>query len=60
MGRPTKNINGEKADAFITLRVTSDMKEQIKEEAELKEMTVSALLLKGFEIMKEGQYIDFK
>ena len=37
MGRPTKNINGEKADAFIALRVTSDMKEQIKEEAELKE-----------------------
>ena len=60
MGRPTKNSSGEKADAFITLRVTSDMKEQIKEEAEMKEMTVSALLLKGFEIMKEGQYIDFK
>ena len=31
-----------------------------REEAEIREITITELLMKGFKIMKEGQYIDFK
>ena len=60
MGRPTKNSSGVKADAFITIRVSSDIKEEIKEEAQTREITVTELLLTGYDTLKEGKYIDFK
>ena len=49
-----------KKDAVLTLRVSAQEKEEIKKEAEIREMTITELLMKGFKIMKEGQYIDFK
>ena len=49
-----------KKDAVLTLRVSAKDKEEIKKEAEIREMTITELLMKGFKIMKEGQYIDFK
>ena len=49
-----------KKDAVLTLRVSAQEKEAIKKEAEIREITITELLMKGFKIMKEGQYIDFK
>tara|TARA_B100000519_G_scaffold144199_1_gene125112 strand:- start:1320 stop:1475 length:156 start_codon:yes stop_codon:yes gene_type:complete len=49
-----------KKDAVLTLRVSAQEKEEIKKEAEIREITITELLMKGFKIMKEGQYIDFK
>ena len=49
-----------KKDAVLTLRVSKEEKEEIKKEAEIREMTVTDLLMKGFVVLKEGQYIDFK
>ena len=49
-----------KKDAVLTLRVSAQEKEEIKKEAEIREITITELLIKGFKIMKEGQYIDFK
>ena len=49
-----------KKDADLTLRVSAQEKEEIKKEAEIREITITELLMKGFKIMKEGQYIDFK
>jgi len=49
-----------KKDAVLTLRVSKQEKEEIKKEAEIREITITDLLMKGFKIMKEGQYIDFK
>ena len=49
-----------KNDAVLTLRVSAQEKEEIKKEAEIREITITELLMKGFKIMKEGQYIDFK
>jgi len=49
-----------KKDAVLTLRVSKQEKEEIKKEAEIREMTVTDLLMKGFKVLKEGQYIDFK
>ena len=46
--------------AVLTLRVSAQEKEEIKKEAEIREITITELLMKGFKIMKEGQYIDFK
>ena len=48
-----------KKDAVLTLRVSAQEKEEIKKEAEIREITITELLMKGFKIMKEGQYIDF-
>ena len=49
-----------KKDAVLTLRVSAQEKEEIKIEAEIREITITELLMKGFKIMKDGQYIDFK
>ena len=49
-----------KKDAVLTLRVSAQEKEEIKKEAEIREITITELLMKGFKIMKDGQYIDFK
>ena len=49
-----------KKDAVLTLRVSKQEKEEIKKEAEIREITVTDLLMKGFKVLKEGQYIDFK
>ena len=49
-----------KKDAVLTLRVSAQEKEEIRKEAEIREITITELLMKGFKIMKEGQYIDFK
>ena len=49
-----------KKDAVLTHRVSAQEKEEIKKEAEIREITITELLMKGFKIMKEGQYIDFK
>ena len=49
-----------KKDAVLTLRVSAQEKEEIKKEAEIREITITELLMKGFKITKEGQYIDFK
>ena len=49
-----------KKDAVLTLRDSAKDKEEINKEAEIREMTITELLMKGFKIMKEGQYIDFK
>ena len=49
-----------KKDAVLTLRVSKEEKEEIKKEAEIREMPVTDLLMKGFVVLKEGQYIDFK
>ena len=49
-----------KKAAVLTLRVSAQEKEEIKKEAEIREITITELLMKGFKIMKEGQYIDFK
>ena len=49
-----------KKDAVLTLRVSAQEKEEIKKEAEIREITITELLMKGFKFMKEGQYIDFK
>ena len=49
-----------KKDAVLTLRVSAQEKEEIKKEAEIREITITELLMKGIKIMKEGQYIDFK
>ena len=49
-----------KKDAVLTLRVSAQEKEEIKKESEIREITITELLMKGFKIMKEGQYIDFK
>ena len=49
-----------KKDAVLTLRVSKQEKEEIKKEAEIREITVTDLLMKGFKVLKDGQYIDFK
>ena len=49
-----------KKDAVLTLRVSKQEKEEIKNVAEIREITVTDLLMKGFKVLKEGQYIDFK
>ncbi len=50
----------ESKDANIIIRVPSSLKQEIKDEAKIRETTVTELLLKGYSILKEGQYIDFK
>ena len=42
-----------KKDAVLTLRVSAQEKEEIKKEAEIREITITELLMKGFKIMKE-------
>ena len=49
-----------KKEAVIHIRVSKVLKEEIQKEAKIREITVTDLLMKGFKIMKEGQYIDFK
>ena len=49
-----------KKDADLTLRVSAKDKEEIKKEAKIREITVTELLMIGFQVIKEGQYIDFK
>ena len=49
-----------KKKAVIHIRVSKELKEEIQKEAKIREITVTDLLMKGFKIMKEGQYIDFK
>ena len=49
-----------KKEAVIHIRVSKELKEEIQKEAKIREITVTDLLMKGFKIMKEGQYIDFK
>ena len=49
-----------KKEAVNNIRVSKELKEEIQKEAKIREITVTDLLMKGFKIMKEGQYIDFK
>ena len=58
MARPTKDKTNR--DKHISIRVTSDLKEQIVEEASKQKITITELMLKGYDTLKEGKYIDFK
>ena len=44
----------------IQIRVSQSTKDEIQAEAKKREITVTELLLSGFETLKEGKYIDFK
>ena len=44
----------------IQIRVSQSQKEEIQKEAKKREITVTELLLSGYETLKEGKYIDFK
>ena len=44
----------------IQIRVSQSQKEEIQKEAKNREITVTELLLSGYETLKEGKYIDFK
>ena len=47
-------------DAWIQIRVEKAKREEIKKEAKKRDVTVSQLLMEGYETLKEGKYIDFK
>jgi len=47
-------------DAWIQIRIEKSKREEIKKEAKKRNMTVSQLMLEGYETLKEGKYIDFK
>ena len=47
-------------DAWIQIRVEKAKREEIKKEAEKRGVSVSQLMLEGYETLKEGKYIDFK
>tara|TARA_B100000927_G_scaffold272629_1_gene250419 strand:- start:2534 stop:2686 length:153 start_codon:yes stop_codon:yes gene_type:complete len=47
-------------DAWIQIRVEKAKREEIKKEAKKRNVTVSQLLMEGYETLKEGKYIDFK
>ena len=44
----------------IQIRVSQSTKDEIQAEAKKREITVTELLLSGFETLKEGKDIDFK
>ena len=44
----------------IQIRVSQSQKDEIQAEAKKRDITVTELLLSGFETLKEGKYIDFK
>jgi len=44
----------------IQIRVSQAQKEEIQKEAKKREITVTELLMSGYETIKEGKYIDFK
>jgi hypothetical protein len=47
-------------DAWIQIRVEKAKREEVKKEAEKRKMSVSQLMLEGYETLREGKYIDFK
>ncbi len=47
-------------DAWIQIRIEKTKREEIKKEAKKRNMTVSQLMLEGYETLREGKYIDFK
>ncbi len=47
-------------DCWIQIRVEKSKREEIKKEAKKRKVTVSQLLMEGYENLKEGKYIDFK
>jgi antitoxin component of RelBE/YafQ-DinJ toxin-antitoxin module len=47
-------------DAWIQIRIEKSKREEIKKEAKKRNMTVSQLMLEGYETLREGKYIDFK
>ena len=47
-------------DAWIQVRVERAKREEIKKEAEKRGISVSQLMLEGYETLREGKYIDFK
>ena len=47
-------------DAWVQIRVEKAKREEIKKEAKKRDVTVSQLLMEGYETLKEGKYIDFK
>ena len=44
----------------IQIRVSQSQKDEIQTEAKKRNITVTELLLSGYETLKEGKYIDFK
>jgi len=44
----------------IQIRVSQAQKDEIQAEAKKRNITVTELLLSGYETLKEGKYIDFK
>lgn len=44
----------------IQIRVSKSTKDEIQAEAKKRNITVTELLLSGYETLKEGKYIDFK
>ena len=47
-------------DAWIQIRIEKSKREEIKKEAKKRNMTVSQLMLEGYETLKEETDIDFK
>ena len=47
-------------DAWVQIRVEKAKREEIKKEAKKRGVSVSQLMLEGYETLKEGKYIDFK
>ena len=47
-------------DAWVQIRVEKAKTEEIKKEAKKRNISVSELMLEGYETLKEGKYIDFK
>ena len=47
-------------DAWIQIRVEKKKREEIKKEAQKRGVSVSQLMLEGYETLREGKYIDFK
>ena len=47
-------------DAWVQIRVEKAKREEIKKEAKKRDISVSQLMLEGYETLKEGKYIDFK
>ena len=44
----------------IQIRVSQSTKDEIQAEAKKRNITVTELLITGYEFLKEGKYIDFK
>ena len=49
-----------KKNKVIQIRVSQSQKDEIQTEAKKRNITVTELLLSGYETLKEGKYIDFK